>query len=39
MMRTTDINSEDPARLVEFYTRVLGEPCFSDGGYTGWMLG
>ena len=33
------IGSEDPGRLVEYYTRVLGEPGFSDGGYTGWMLG
>ena len=34
------IGSEDPARLVEYYTRLLGEPTFSeDGGYTGWRLG
>ena len=33
------IGSADPQRLVEYYTRVLGEPGFSDGGYTGWMLG
>jgi predicted enzyme related to lactoylglutathione lyase len=33
------IGSEDPQRLVEFYTRVLGEPVMSDGGYTGWQLG
>ena len=33
------IGSEDPRRLVDFYTRVLGEPAFSDGGYTGWNLG
>jgi len=33
------IGSEDPDRLVEYYTRVLGEPGFSDGGYTGWMFG
>ena len=33
------IGSEDPGRLVEYYTRVLGEPGFSEGGYTGWMLG
>jgi predicted enzyme related to lactoylglutathione lyase len=33
------IGSEDPQRLVEYYTRVLGEPGFSDGGYTGWQLG
>jgi predicted enzyme related to lactoylglutathione lyase len=33
------IGSEDPQWLVEFYTRVLGEPVMSDGGYTGWQLG
>ena len=33
------IGSENPARLAEYYTRVLGEPGWSDGGYTGWMLG
>ncbi len=33
------IGSEDPARLVEYYTKVLGEPGFSDSGYTGWQIG
>jgi predicted enzyme related to lactoylglutathione lyase len=33
------IGSEDPARLVEYYTKLLGEPTMSDGGYTGWQLG
>jgi predicted enzyme related to lactoylglutathione lyase len=33
------IGSEDPQRLVEYYTRLLGEPTFSDGGYTGWQIG
>ena len=33
------IGSENPERLVEDYTRVLGKPTFSDGGYTGWQLG
>jgi predicted enzyme related to lactoylglutathione lyase len=33
------IGSEDPARLVEYYTKLLGEPTFADGGYTGWQLG
>jgi predicted enzyme related to lactoylglutathione lyase len=33
------IGSEDPERLVEYYTRVLGTAGFSDGGYTGWKLG
>jgi predicted enzyme related to lactoylglutathione lyase len=33
------IGSEDPGRLVEYYTRLFGEPGWNDGGYTGWMIG
>ncbi len=33
------IGSEDPQRLVEYYTRLFGEPGMSEGGYTGWTLG
>ena len=33
------IGSDNPERLVEYYTKVLGEPGFADGGYTGWQLG
>ena len=33
------IGSEDPDRLVAFYTKLFGEPAYSDGGYTGWLLG
>jgi predicted enzyme related to lactoylglutathione lyase len=33
------IGSEDPSRLVDYYTPLFGEPSWSDGGYTGWMLG
>jgi predicted enzyme related to lactoylglutathione lyase len=33
------VGSEDPGRLVEYYTRLFGEPTMSDGGYTGWQLG
>jgi len=33
------IGSEDPARLVEYYTKLFGEPAMSDGGYTGWQIG
>jgi len=33
------IGSDNPQRLVEFYTRVLGEPSMKEGGFTGWMLG
>ncbi len=33
------IGSDDPQRLVDYYTRVLGTAGFSDGGYTGWQIG
>ena len=33
------IGSEDPARLVDYYTKLLGETAMSDGGYTGWQIG
>jgi predicted enzyme related to lactoylglutathione lyase len=33
------IGSEDPARLTAYYTKVLGEPGFSDSGYSGWIIG
>lgn len=33
------IGSEDPQRLVDYYTKLLGEPAMSDGGYTGWQVG
>ena len=33
------IGSEDPARLVDYYTRLFGEPGMAEGGYTGWQLG
>ncbi|HEX7951006.1 MAG TPA: VOC family protein [Candidatus Limnocylindrales bacterium] len=33
------IGSADPARLTVYYTKLFGEPGFSEGGYTGWMLG
>jgi predicted enzyme related to lactoylglutathione lyase len=33
------IGSEDPGRLAEYYTRLFGEPGWSDGGYTGWLIG
>lgn len=33
------IGSEDAPRLTAYYTKLFGEPGFSDGGYTGWMLG
>jgi len=30
------IGSEDPKRLVDFYTKLFGEPAFDENGYTGW---
>jgi predicted enzyme related to lactoylglutathione lyase len=33
------IGSEDPKRLAEYYTKLLGEPAYSDGGYSSWQIG
>jgi predicted enzyme related to lactoylglutathione lyase len=33
------IGSEDPQKLVDYYTKLFGEPTMSEGGYTGWLLG
>jgi predicted enzyme related to lactoylglutathione lyase len=33
------IGSEDPDRLVAYYSKLLGEPIWSDSGYTGWQIG
>jgi predicted enzyme related to lactoylglutathione lyase len=33
------IGSEDPKRLVEYYTKLFGEPTMADGDYTGWLIG
>jgi len=33
------IGSADPQRLVDYYTKLLGEPAMSDSGYTGWLIG
>lgn len=33
------IGSEDPQRLVDYYSRLLGEPGMAEGGYTGWQIG
>ena len=33
------IGSENPDRLVEYYSKILGDPGFSEGGYTGWQVG
>lgn len=32
------IGSENPDRLVEYYTKLFGDG-WADGGYTGWTLG
>jgi predicted enzyme related to lactoylglutathione lyase len=33
------IGSENPETLVEYYTKLLGEPGFADSGYSGWQIG
>jgi len=33
------IGSEDPQRLVDYYTKLFGDPTMQDGGYTGWLIG
>jgi predicted enzyme related to lactoylglutathione lyase len=33
------IGSEDPKRLVGYYTKLLGEPMYADDQYTAWQLG
>jgi predicted enzyme related to lactoylglutathione lyase len=33
------INSENPKALADFYTKILGEPGWSDEAYTGWKAG
>src|SRR5438270_899198 len=33
------IGSEDPKRLVDYYTKILGKPAMSEGGYDGWQIG
>ena len=33
------IGSEDPKPLVEYYTKLFGDPAGSEGGYTWWQVG
>ena len=33
------IGSEDPQRLADYYTKLFGEPAWSEGGYIGWQIG
>ncbi len=33
------IGTEDPKRLTEYYTKLLGKPTMEDSGYSGWLIG
>ena len=33
------IGSDDPERLVAYYTKLFGAPGWNDGGYVGWLIG
>ncbi len=33
------IGSEDPQRLVDYYTKLLGKPAFEGDGYASWQIG
>ena len=33
------IGSEEPGRLVTYYTKLFGDPTWDENGYTGWQLG
>ena len=33
------IGSDDPQRLADYYTKLLGEPAFADDGYSAWQIG
>jgi predicted enzyme related to lactoylglutathione lyase len=33
------IGSEDPQRLVDYYTKLFGAPGMAEGGYSGWQIG
>ncbi len=33
------IGSDDPQRLADYYTKLLGEPMFQGGGYSAWQIG
>jgi predicted enzyme related to lactoylglutathione lyase len=33
------IGSDQPGRLVEYYTKLFGKPGWDDGGYVGWIIG
>ena len=33
------IGTDNPQRLREYYTRLLGKPSWDEGGYFGWQIG
>lgn len=33
------MGSDDPKTLIDFYTKVIGEPVWADMGYTSWQAG
>lgn len=33
------IGTDDPQRLVAYYTKLFGDPGWSEGGYVGWRIG
>ncbi|MGH2721758.1 MAG: hypothetical protein ACRDJO_09155, partial [Actinomycetota bacterium] len=33
------IGSEDPERLTTYYGKLLGNPGWDQGGFTGWQIG
>jgi predicted enzyme related to lactoylglutathione lyase len=33
------IGSEDPKRLVAYYSKLFGKPGMEEGGYSGWQIG
>jgi predicted enzyme related to lactoylglutathione lyase len=33
------IGSDDPQRLVEYYSKLFGKPAMEDSGYAGWQVG
>ena len=33
------IGSEDPERLAAYYTKLFGDPVWTEGGYTSWQIG
>jgi predicted enzyme related to lactoylglutathione lyase len=33
------IGSDNPQRLADYYTKVLGEPTWQGDGYWGWLIG